>query len=56
MVNHIKISYKAGTSALFQVDIGHIPRQMALLGIELPGIKDADAEMFDWVLGRASPG
>ena len=50
MVHHIKINYRAGTLAPFQVDVGHIQRQMALLWIELPGNKDADEEMFDWLL------
>ena len=50
MVHHIKITYRADTAPLFQADVGRIQRQMALAGIDLPGIKDADEEVFDWVL------
>ena len=49
MVHRIKINYRADISHLFQADVGDMQRQMALLGIDLPGIKDADEALFDWV-------
>ena len=52
-VTHLRANFTPETAPLFMADSRKMKEALVLLGVELPGLQDADVELFEWALDLA---